>query len=42
MVQCVKYPNECEGQVIYDEKDEIWYCEKHFYTLEHLKNTGRK
>jgi len=42
MAQCEKYPDQCQGKVIYDDIEEKWYCEKHFYTLEHLKDTGRK
>lgn len=42
MTQCEKYPDKCNGKVIHDDVDGKWYCTKHFYTLDHLKETGRK
>lgn len=42
MAQCEEYPNSCQGKVIRSEKDMKWLCEKHFYTLEHLRSIGLK
>ncbi len=42
MAQCEKYPDGCNGKVERDEIDGHWYCQKHFYSLDHLKETGRK
>jgi len=41
MAQCINYPNQCQGLVTYDEIDGKWYCKKHFYELDHLRDTGR-
>jgi len=41
MPQCIKYPDRCQGLVRYDEKDEKWYCLRHFSELSHLKETER-
>lgn len=42
MAQCTNYPNKCSGLVKYDEVDENWYCEKHFYEYDHMEVTDRK
>lgn len=42
MPQCEEYPDKCQGKVIRSEKDMIWLCEKHYYTLDHLRSIGEK
>ena len=42
MVQCEQYPESCQGKVIRSLKDLKWLCEKHYYTLDHLRSIGEK
>ena len=42
MPQCNDYPNGCNGQVKRDEKDNKWYCKKHFYNYGRMKGLGLK
>ena len=37
MPQCTNYPNSCNGQVIRDDYDGLWYCKKHFSEYDRVK-----
>lgn len=43
MPQCDNYPNGCKGRIHRcPQHEKEWFCDKHYFTLTHMRSIGQK